>query len=58
MVAAAQPRLTSDAGVGMIIDADRANSTILVLTKSDLVSPVTMEDDIVKRVLGTSGGNS
>ena len=58
VVPATLDRLNNDMAVSMVIQADRQQDTILVLTKADKVlagNAATFEDDIVKRVLGTAG---
>eukprot|EP00891_Asterochloris_glomerata_P000588 jgi/Astpho2/588/fgenesh1_pg.00013_%23_22_t len=58
VVPATLDRLNNDMAVSMVIQANRQQDTILVLTKADKVlagNAATFEDDIVKRVLGTAG---
>jgi hypothetical protein len=55
VVPATSTSLDGVSAIGMIMDTRRADSTTLVLTMADLVTKRTVEDDIVKRVLGTSG---
>jgi hypothetical protein len=58
VVPANTARLNGVSAIGMVVDANRTSSSILVLTKSDLVTRETVEDDIIKRVLGTAGWSS
>ena len=58
MVPATTPRLNTDTAFGMVIDANRQQDTILVLTMADKVlagDATTFEDDILKRVLCKAG---
>ena len=58
VVPATTPRLNTDTAFGMVVEAERQQDTILVLTMADKVlagDAATFEDDILKRVLCKAG---